>query len=92
MLFILKLASKVINPAATPDTKSKDWESVKRFVSIRNRLTHPKRLEDLHVTESEIDHLNRAQDWIRDSLTALFNAGEFGEAVKKLKKANENAT
>jgi hypothetical protein len=83
LLFVLKIAARVINPAAKPDTYCLNWVSVKEFVEIRNRLAHPKRLKDLHITEEEIDHLNRAQEWIRSSLGALFTAGGYDEALKQ---------
>jgi hypothetical protein len=84
LLFTLRIASRVINPAAKPDTYCLNWASVKEFVEIRNRLTHPKRVKDLHVSDEEIDHLNRAQDWIRGSMRALFNAGGFADEIKSM--------
>lgn len=82
LLFVLKLASRVLNPAAKPDTYCMSWDSVKEFVEIRNRLTHPKKLKDMHITDEEIDHLNRAQTWIRNSFSALFTAGSYDERLK----------
>lgn len=86
LLFVLSVATRIINPAAKPDTYCLNWESVKKFNEIRNRLTHPKKIKDLHISDDEIDHLNRAQDWIRGSMKALFNAGGFKEAVEKYAK------
>lgn len=92
LLFVLKVAARVINPAAKPDTYNLNWESVGKFVEIRNRLAHPKRMRDLLVTGEEIDHINRSQDWIRDSLGALFTAGGWEEALKKYAKDASDET
>lgn len=92
MLFVLKVAARLINPEGAPDMQNKNWPSVAKFISIRNRLTHPKTLADLEVTEEEIDDLNRAQDWIRESLHGLFNKGGLGDAIRQLASADESAT
>lgn len=89
LLFVLRVASRVINSAAKPDTCCLNWASVKEFVDIRNRITHPKRVNELHITEEEVDHLNRAQDWIRGSMRALFNVGGFAEGVMRLAPKDE---
>ena len=93
LLFILKLAARIFNPKAMPNTSSNKWESVGKFVDIRNRLAHPKKMDDLNITEEEIDHINRAQDWIRGSMTAIFYFPEYKKIEKLIKERalNENS-
>ena len=83
LLFTLKTAAKIINPAGHPDTSLHTWDAVQDFTRIRNRITHPKSLSDLEMSDKEIDQLNLAQDWIRNSLTAIFHAGGFSDALLK---------
>lgn len=92
MLFVLKLAARILNPGAAPDTQDKRWVSVKRFIGIRNRLTHPKKANDLHITDEEIDQLNAAQDWIRDSIGAIFHIPELDSYMKAKSELGKNET
>jgi len=90
MLFVLKMAAKILNPDAMPNTNDSNWANVKSFIKIRNRLTHPKSLSDLHITDNEVDDLNGAQDWVRASVSAIFTAGATGEALTKYIAAHNN--
>lgn len=90
MLFVLKMAAKILNPDAMPNTDDSNWAKVKTFIKIRNRLTHPKSLSDLHITDNEVDDLNGAQDWVRTSVSALFTAGSNGEELAKFLDAHNN--
>lgn len=73
LLFTMRLISNLFNKFVFFDTSDSNWQDVKRFIAIRNRITHPKRMEDMHISEAEIDSLNRAQDWLRRSFMSVFN-------------------
>ena len=76
LLFTMRLVSRIFNESVFFDTSDSKWKDVRRFIAMRNRITHPKKMEDMHISEEEIDSLNRAQDWLRDSFTSVFNPAE----------------
>lgn len=84
LLFTLRLFARRFNPKAEPDTSGAGWQSVQRFVEIRNRLMHPKSMRDLQITDEEIDSINEAQDWLRSSFKSLF-AAQLSERTKNPK-------
>ncbi len=87
LLFILRLFARRFNPKAMPDTSGKGWAAVHSFIKVRNRLMHPKSMDDLRISELEIKAINLAQDWLRDSFKSLF-ASQLSRDTKspKLRK------
>ena len=45
-------------------TSESEWSDMKLAMAVRNRLMHPRRLEDLTVSEAEIKATSRASAWI----------------------------
>ena len=72
IIFTLRLAQRVFGPHVKCDTKDPRWIDVKKFIAIRNRITHPKQISDLDILESEGESLNRAQDWLREAFKSIF--------------------
>jgi hypothetical protein len=72
LLFTLRLFAKRFHPKAMPEASGPGWDAVLKFIQIRNRLMHPKSMADLEISESEIDSINAAQDWLRSAFKALF--------------------
>jgi len=71
LIFTLQIAKNFFGSHVKCDTKDPRWSDVKNFVAIRNRITHPKTIEDLGISASEADSLNRAQDWLRESFKSV---------------------
>jgi hypothetical protein len=58
------------------------WKAFKDAIAIRNRVTHPRSLEDLLLTDPEVDSIRRADRWfhftvISNLLEAAFRTGEL---------------
>jgi hypothetical protein len=49
------------------------WDDFKKAMLVRDRLTHPKKVSDLEVTDEEVMRLNRAHDWYSECLDELLN-------------------
>ena|SRR5579859_1166624 len=47
------------------------YEAFTRTISVRDRLMHPKAIEDLHVTDKEALNLQTAWQWYQSEMVAL---------------------
>ena len=45
-------------------TSESEWSDLRLAMGVRNRLMHPRRLEDLTVSEAEVEAASRASAWI----------------------------
>lgn len=52
------------------------WESMLNAIKIRNRLTHPKSVVSLTLTQEEINSVNEARKWWHESVQKLLTACE----------------
>jgi len=52
-LFAMRMSTKGYEPILV-DTSSKGWMAFNESIRIRNRLTHPKSLEDFTVSDSDL--------------------------------------
>ena len=73
LIFTLRLAQRSFGEHVYCDTAVAGWKDVKIFIDVRNRITHPKLSDDLHITDQEVDSLNRAQDWLRLAFGSVFS-------------------
>ncbi len=81
--FSLQLARKRFGDFVFCSKQDARWNSVLVFVDIRNRLTHPKRIQDLEISEKEVRALNEAQDWLREAFKSVFKHPAMVHAVKQ---------
>lgn len=49
------------------------WDDFKKSLTVRDRLMHPKRVEDLEVSDEEMDRLQRAYDWFTAATLEVMN-------------------
>ena len=63
LLFSVKLffeaTDKTVNPKTIPG-----WEALQQAIKIRDRLTHPKTLEDLKVSEDDYSKVKETNGWV----------------------------
>lgn len=71
--FTFKIVSKVFAIGWLPDFSSDGWENFRKALKIRHRITHPKSKADLTITSEEINIVNAAQGWWRNTLNGLFS-------------------
>jgi hypothetical protein len=72
ILFTLKQFPKVHGATFSPNTSDSGWDSLGKFIKIRNRVTHPKSKEDLVLTQDEWREVNKGIDWFYDTIKILF--------------------
>lgn len=71
--FALRTYARVIGHAVDLDKSSSGWQSLVKAVNIRDRLTHPKTLEDLHISDGDVSTVERAMIFFRDTTGQLLH-------------------
>lgn len=64
-------------PNWSPDIQAPGWKDLLTAIGIRNRVTHPKTTESIHITDEEYATVTSAQAWWRLTLKHLFE--ELGQ-------------
>jgi hypothetical protein len=62
---VCRAAGEGFGEALVVDFGGCDWESFRAAVAVRDRLTHPKTLEDCEVDEEDLKEVDRAESWYR---------------------------
>ena len=98
--FIARIASR-LNQVDHFDFGAAEWEGFRNGVGIRNRITHPKSADDLHVTEADVDQVMNALAWFLEKLTEVMAEsvetqkrylGQFKDVFEKLKAGDPEMT
>lgn len=71
-------------------TAEQGWELLRQFVKVRNRLTHPRNLADLTVSDDELRNIEKATDWFR-GVTRDLNADAIKSYAAKRKSRGARA-
>lgn len=79
MLFSMRAYAKLHRTTFSPDTGAHGWEAMRKYVKIRNALTHPKTLDDLVVNKEKTEISSAANEWFQRNLTELFRVCEEGD-------------
>ncbi len=72
--FAMSSYARLLTVSFTPDCTAPGWLAFKDLVSIRNRITHPKKTNDLEVTDEDLSAFLKGGAWHRDTMTDLFEA------------------
>jgi hypothetical protein len=66
-----------IAPQTSMDFSGAGWQNLTAAINIRNRITHPKSLDDLMLTEGDLRSCNDALHWFLEASTQLMEATVF---------------
>lgn len=61
-----RIASR-LNPALTISFDTGDWDRLRAAISVRNRITHPKRETDLSIGDDDLKIAQSAFYWVMDA-------------------------
>jgi hypothetical protein len=75
----LRLYARVFGCQREPDYSGSGWQAFRSAVDIRNRLTHPRGLADLEVSDVHLVAVNAAYDWFLASTAALLAESPQGK-------------
>ena len=56
------------------DYRGDGWRAFSEAVKIRNRITHPKRMEEMSIDDTEMARIDKAHDWFIESYHGLLDA------------------
>lgn len=51
---------------------SEGWEKMKSSISLRHRITHPKKVNDLHISIQEFENIVTAKVWFKEDVSQQF--------------------
>lgn len=74
LIFSLSAIAKQHEADFQIDKSGKGWRDYKDAIKIRDRLMHPKRYQDLEITDSEIETTEGAYIWFTNELSKLEQA------------------
>lgn len=98
--FVARIASR-INGIEHFDFGEAEWDSFRKAIAVRNRITHPKSVDDLHVSKADVDQVTKALFWFLGKHTEVLAQtvetrksylGEFEEVLEKLKSGDPELT
>jgi len=98
--FVARIASR-INGCDHFDFGGHEWERFRTAIAIRNRITHPKSADDLHVSKDDVSKVTGAFFWLLDRHVEVLSQavqtrkaylGEFDEILEKLKGGDPEVT
>lgn len=85
MRFTFSMFERVYELDSKIHSNDEDWQNFIKALQVRNRLTHPKNLEDLILGEEEILLLTKVVAWFSQIANSI--AEDATKFVKKLQKS-----
>jgi hypothetical protein len=82
-------------------TSESEWSDLKLAMAVRNRLMHPRKLEDLMVSEADVEAASRASAWIEAKHLELlelkmdkiaYEKGMTAEELREFRAARKRLT
>ncbi len=79
VLFAFKCHARAHSYPCVVDVSDHRWDLLRRSARVRNRLTHPKQLASMHVSDEELSDARRSLSWFAkmSSLAQLEASGWF---------------
>ena len=72
--FSFEIISQTLNIDFRPDNSDVGWNNVLHSIILRNRITHPKGISDLEVTDNEITRALNAARWYVSTIQRVYKA------------------
>ncbi|MCC7113679.1 MAG: hypothetical protein IT520_04755 [Burkholderiales bacterium] len=70
----LKLAARLFDVSWQPQFSGSEWPLFRESVQIRHRITHPKSLKELEITDDEYDSHKTAYLWFTGGFTRFLES------------------
>jgi len=74
--FIIRAFHKAIRLESKVDLDCQGWNQLIESQRIRNRITHPKSVNDLSVTDADLDTVNDGINWYEDAVSSMLERFE----------------
>lgn len=83
ILFLFSCFAKLHNIKFIPDTSDHRWESLGKFIELRNSLMHPKSASDIEIDDFKNKVSVEAVSWFQDNLKNLYRKCEAADAADR---------
>jgi len=70
--FSFKLFAKSGYVSATLEVSCLEWQSLKKAIKVRDRITHPKKVADIEILDHEFEDVRTSLSWLTISFVKLF--------------------
>jgi hypothetical protein len=80
LLFTIRSYGKNHGATFQADTSTHGWQAMQHAVNLRNRITHPKSVADLTLSEQDQKYLIDASAWWKKTLLEMFDACDTADA------------
>lgn len=81
ILFLFSCFAKLHNMEFSPNTSDHRWESLDKFIALRNSLMHPKSKSDFEIDDPKNKISIEAVSWFHDNLKNLYRQCEAADAA-----------
>jgi len=82
--FAFSTCSRAFSIANTLNVGDARWDSFQKAIEMRNRITHPRTPEDLHLSDEDFEQIKFALFWFSENYRTLIT--EFTARLEKLEK------
>ena len=89
VLFSLRSFAEVVGLSLRIDKGGRNWQAYSEALKIRDRITHPKRLKDVELTDAEIEAVREAKGMIIAYLQIFLSPSLVSHIKEKVKEAKE---
>jgi hypothetical protein len=71
--FALEMYARSAKLTSRADYSGQGWEYLRKSIKVRDRLMHPKNVQELHITRDEVADALEASTWFEKTSTVLLN-------------------
>jgi hypothetical protein len=72
--FAVSLFGRMLGVQYEPAVDGAGWQAFRQALEIRNRVTHPRSLEEGQLSDEDLKVVHQANDWYEGVLKGLFDA------------------
>jgi hypothetical protein len=76
LLFSFKSLAQAFGVSHEVDKNSSEWNCFKEAIKIRDRITHPKCMNDLTISDKEVDIIGETTRWYITSIKQILMLGK----------------
>ncbi len=80
LLFTIRSYGKNHGATFQADTSTHGWQAMRHAVNLRNRITHPKSVANLTLSDQDQKNLIEAAAWWKKTLLEMFDACDRADA------------
>jgi hypothetical protein len=82
--FTFRIINKLFNAKIDLNLKGNHWNEFLSAIKVRNRITHPKKVDSLLITDSEIEMCKNSSLWFNDiTIEAIEAIWRIGRSLDK---------